>query len=176
VAKRPPSKQNDEIVVMAQIGAPFGIKGWVKLHTYTESVDSLDAYASWLIRGPAGWEAFDLEDFGVNAKGAIAKLKGIDDRSAAERIVKRDVGIPRDAIEAEPGGAALWIDLIGAEVVNTSGRRFGTVSTLMETGANDVLVVVDGAQEHLIPYIDPVVVGFDRDAKRITVDWSGEYQ
>ncbi|HEX4859359.1 MAG TPA: ribosome maturation factor RimM [Usitatibacteraceae bacterium] len=161
---------------MAQIGAPFGIKGWVKLHTYTESADSLYAYASWLVRGPAGWEVFDLEDFAVNAKGAVAKLKGIDDRNAAQRIVKREVGIPRDAIEDEPGGAVLWIDLIGAEVVNTTGRRFGTVRTLMETGANDVLVVVDGAQEHLIPYIDPVIVSVERDAKRITVDWSGEYQ
>ncbi len=160
---------------MARIGAPFGIKGWLKLHTFTESPDSLDQYASWLIRAGDDWQEFELEDFDVNAKGAIAKLKGIDDRTAAERLVKREVGIPRsDLIEEED--AILWLDLIGSEVRNTQGKVFGAVVSLMETGANDVLVVEGGGEESLIPYIDDVVVSFDREKKVLTVEWSGEYQ
>lgn len=161
---------------MARVGAPFGLKGWLKLHTFTESPDSLDTYASWLLKGATGWELFELEDFAVNAKGAVAKFKGIDDRTAAERLVKRDIGIPRDDLEATAKGEVFWIDLIGCEVVNTAGERLGQVETLLETGANDVLVVKRGTEEILVPYIDSVIVGVDREAKRITVEWSGEYQ
>jgi 16S rRNA processing protein RimM len=160
---------------MARVSAPFGIKGWIKLHTFTEAPDSLDQYASWLIRAHDDWQVFELEDFAVNAKGAVAKLKGIDDRTAAERLVKRDIGIPREDL-IEEDGDVLWLDLIGCEVRNTEGKVFGTVDTLMETGANDVMVVKGDGTESLIPYINDVVIEVDRDAKRIVVDWSGEYQ
>ncbi len=164
-----------DLVVMAQIAAPFGIKGWVKLQTFTESPDSLDAYASWLVRGPKGWEEFELEEFAVNAKGAVAKFKGFDDRSAAELLRKRDIAIPRDALEQPADGEHYWIDLIGAEVVNTLGERLGKIETLMETGANDVLVVRDGTTELLIPFIDEVIVKVDRHAKVVTLNWQKDY-
>jgi 16S rRNA processing protein RimM len=164
-----------DLVVMAQIAAPFGIKGWVKLQTFTESPASLDAYASWLIRGPKGWEEVELEDFAVNAKGAVAKLKGCDDRSAAELLRKRDIAIPREALDEANEGEHYWIDLIGATVVNPLGEHLGTVETLMETGANDVLVVKDGGTERLIPFVDAVVVKVDRHAKVLTVNWQKDY-
>jgi 16S rRNA processing protein RimM len=160
---------------MARVGAPFGVKGWIKVHTFTETPDSLDHYATWLLRAGDEWQSFELEDFAVRSNGVVAKLAGVEDRSAAERLAKRDIGIPRaDLIEEE--GAVLWLDLIGCEVRNRAGRVFGNVETLMETGANDVLVVRDGGTESLIPYINGVVVDVDRTAKRIVVDWSGEYQ
>lgn len=160
---------------MAQVAAAFGIKGWIKLQTFTESPDSLDAYASWLIRGPKGWEEFELQDFAVNAKGAVAKLKGCDDRNAAELLRKRDIAIPRDALENPADGEHYWIDLIGAEVVNPLGERLGRIETLMETGANDVLVVKDGGTEMLIPFVDAVIVKVDRHAKVVTVNWQKDY-
>ena len=160
---------------MARVGAPFGIKGWLKLQTFTESPDSLDEYASWLLKSPAGWEEFELEDFAVNVKGVFAKLKGCDDRTAAEKLVKREIGIPRKALGDLEEGEVLWIDLIGCDVVDTLGKRLGRIETLIETGANDVLVVKLGGEEMLIQFIDGVIVNLDRDAKQVTVSWSGEY-
>jgi 16S rRNA processing protein RimM len=178
VAKKPPSNTPaaEDIVIMARVGAPFGIKGWLKLQIFTQAPDSLDAYASWLLKGPAGWEEFELEDFSVNAKGVIAKLKGCDDRTGAEKLVKREIGIPREALETADEGEVFWFDLIGCEVINTAGVKLGKVETLLETGANDVLVVKLGTEETLIPYIDEVVLKVDREDKVITVNWSGEYQ
>jgi 16S rRNA processing protein RimM len=124
----------------------------------------------------AVWEEFELEEFAVNTKGVFAKLKGCDDRTVAEKLVKHDIGIPRDALESTGEGEIFWFDLIGCEVVNGAGAVFGKVDTLMETGANDVLVVKQGAEEMLIPFIDEVIVKVDRDAKVLTVNWSGEYQ
>jgi 16S rRNA processing protein RimM len=165
-----------DIVVMARVAAPFGIKGWLKLQTFTETPDSLDAYASWLIKGPKGWEEFELEDFAVNVKAVVAKLKGIDDRTAAEKLAKRDIGIPRDALDTLDEGENYWIDLIGCEVVDALGKKLGRIDSLMETGANDVLVVKNGTEEQLIPYIDEVIVKVDRATKVVTVNWSGDYQ
>ena len=166
----------DDVVVMARVAGAFGIKGWLKLHTFTQSPDSLDAYASWLLKGDKGWEEFELEDFAVNAKGAVAKLKGCDDRSAAENLTKRDIGIPRDALEDAGDGEVFWFDLIGCDVVNTAGENFGKVETLLETGANDVLVVKLGTEETLIPYLDDVILTVDREAKLITVNWNQDFQ
>ena len=166
----------EDVVVMARVAGAFGIKGWLKLQTFTQSPDSLDAYASWLLKGSKGWEEFELEDFAVNVKGVVAKLKGCDDRTAAEKLAKRDIGIPRDALEVAAEGEVFWFDLIGCEVINTAGENFGRVETLLETGANDVLVVKLGTTEILIPYIDQVVLNVDRLAKRITVNWTQDFQ
>lgn len=182
MAKKPPSKTSlaDEIVIMARVGAPFGIKGWLKLQSFTQTPDGLDAYASWLLKETgkesADWKEFELEDFAVNTKGVFAKLRGCDDRTAAEKLVKHEIGIPREALEVAGEGEVFWFDLIGCDVVNAGGIELGHVETLMETGANDVLVVKLGGEETLIPFIDDVIVKVDREAKRITVNWSGEFQ
>jgi 16S rRNA processing protein RimM len=166
----------EDVVVMARVAGAFGIKGWLKLQTFTQAPDSLDAYSSWLLKGSKGWEEFELEDFAVNVKGVIAKLKGCDDRTAAEKLAKRDIGIPREALEEAAEGEVFWFDLIGCEVINTAGENFGTVETLLETGANDVLVVKLGTTETLIPYIDEVVLKVDRLAKLVTVNWTQDFQ
>ena len=115
---------------MARVGAPFGIKGWLKLQVFTETPESLDGYASWLLQGPNGWEEFELEDFSVNAKGVIAKLKDCEDRTAAEKLVKRDIGIPRDALDETSEGEIFWFDLIGCDVVNTAGEPHAMVPAI----------------------------------------------
>lgn len=175
VQPKPSNPAADDIVVMARVAAPFGIKGWVKLQTFTQSPDSLDAYAAWLLRGKAGWEEFELEDFAVNVKGVIAKLKGCNDRTAAEKLAKRDIGIPREALDEAEEGEHYWIDLIGADVVNTAGELLGKIETLMETGANQVLVVKSGGEQLLIPYLADVVLKVDGAAKVVTVDWGKDY-
>ena len=166
----------EDVVVMARVAGAFGIKGWLKLHTFTQSPDSLDAYASWLLRSSKGWEEFELEDFAVNVKGVVAKLKGCDDRTAAENLAKRDIGIPRNALEDAADGEVFWFDLIGCNVVNTAGEKFGKIETLLETGANDVLVVKLGTEEILIPYLDDVVLKVDREAKLVTVNLTQDFQ
>jgi 16S rRNA processing protein RimM len=168
-----------QMVVMARIAAPFGIKGWLKLQTFTEYSDSLDAFDTWfLAKGVGGndWEEVLVEDFAVNAKAVVVKLKGCDDRNAAELMRKRDVAVPRDWLDETGSGEYYWIDLIGAEVVNEAGDRLGRVASLMETGANDVLVVQSGTSETLIPFVSDYVVNVDREKKLVTVHWQKEWQ
>ena len=163
------------MVVMARIAAPFGIKGWIKLQTFTEYADSLDEFDTWFISTPKGWEEVEVEDYAVNVKSVVAKLQGCNDRTAAEKLHKREIAVPRDWLEAAEEGEYYWIDLIGAAVVNEAGESLGTIETLMETGANDVLVVKSDATEILIPFVDEYLLNVDRDKKIVTVRWEKEW-
>jgi 16S rRNA processing protein RimM len=166
----------DQMIVMARIAAPFGIKGWLKLQIFTEHADSLDQFDTWFMSTPTGWQEVEVEDFAVNVKAVVVKLKGCDDRSAAELLKKREIAVPRDWLDDEDDGTFYWVDLIGAEVVNKAGERLGHIETLMETGANDVLVVKQGSTEMLIPFVEQYLVNVDRDKKIVTVDWDAAWQ
>ncbi|MCA3018258.1 MAG: ribosome maturation factor RimM [Rhodocyclaceae bacterium] len=165
---------------MARIAAPFGIKGWLKVQTFTEYADSLDQFDSWFVSSANGWQEIEVEDFAVNVKSVVAKLKGIDDRTAAEKLGKRDIAVPRSWLDQPDGDEYYWIDLIGTSVVNEAGEVLGTVETLMETGANDVLVVRSGksagSTEILIPFVSEYLANVDRQNKVVTVRWERHWQ
>lgn len=161
---------------MARIAAPFGIKGWLKLQTFTEYADSLDQFESWFISSPRGWEKVEVEDFAVNVKSVVAKLRGVDDRTSAEKLAKREIAIPRNWLDQPQQDEYYWLDLIGAEVVNESGDVLGKIETLMETGANDVLVVKSASAEVLIPFVSEYLINVDRDKKIVTVRWDSNWQ
>lgn len=165
---------------MARIAAPFGIKGWLKLQTFTEYADSLDQFDSWFVSSANGWQEIEVEDFAVNVKSVVAKLKGIDDRTAAEKLGKRDIAVPRSWLDQPEKDEYYWIDLIGAKVINEAGETLGTIETLMETGANDVLVVRSGnstgSTEILIPFVSEYLANVDRQNKVVTVRWERHWQ
>jgi 16S rRNA processing protein RimM len=184
-SKVPATSLSDaDAVVMARVTAPFGIKGWLKLQTFTEYADSLDQFDSWFVSSASGWQEVEVEDFAVNVKSVVAKLKGIDDRTAAEKLGKRDIAVPRSWLDQPDGDEYYWIDLIGASVVNEAGESLGTVETLMETGANDVLVVRSekgagnsaGSTEILIPFVSAYLANVDREKKVVTVRWERHWQ
>jgi len=162
---------------MARVAGAFGIKGWVKLQTFTEYADSLDAFKTWYLSNPAligAWGAVEVEDFAVNVKAVVAKFKGCDDRTAAENFAKREIAVPREWLDSAAEGEYYWIDLIGATVLTQLGEKIGVVASLMETGANDVLVIKPDAPataEILIPFIDQYLVNVDRTEKIVTVNW-----
>ncbi|MFM7460494.1 MAG: ribosome maturation factor RimM [Burkholderiales bacterium] len=178
------SLSDADAVVMARVTAPFGIKGWLKLQTFTEYADSLDQFDSWFISSANGWQEVGVEDFAVNVKSVVAKLKGIDDRTAAEKLGKRDIAVPRGWLDQPEKDEYYWIDLIGARVINEAGETIGTIETLMETGANDVLVVRSGKNaagsagesEILIPFVSEYLANVDRQNKVVTVRWQRQWQ
>ncbi len=163
------------MVVMGKIVAAQGILGWVKVQTYTEYLDSLFDYDTWHIGNDSAWQPVEVLDAKVHGKVLIAKLQGIDDRTAAERLKGKLIAIPRAELPEQEEDEYYWADLIGMSVRNLQGEELGVVDNLMETGANDVLMVNGEHGELLIPFIDNVVQKVDRDARRIHVDWQADY-
>ena len=164
---------------MGRITVPFGVKGWVKIHPYTETPASLLEYPTWWIGNDPEWETIQVEKAEVHGASIAAKLAGCEDRDAAALLRGRGIAIPREAFPAAGENEFYWADLIGLDVVNEQDESFGKVAEVFKTGANDVLVVRgrDGEadKERLIPFLESVVKKVDLQGRVIRVDWGLDY-
>lgn len=160
---------------MGRLTGAFGIQGWAKLRTFTESPDGLAAHPQWWVRGKTGWQSMALQEFKVRPAAITAKLEGIEDRTAAELLRGCDVAVTREDLGEAAEGEYFWVDLEGLEVVNRQGESLGRVDGLTRGGGADVLVVKGEGKERLIPFVPIYVDKVDREAKRITVDWEAGY-
>jgi 16S rRNA processing protein RimM len=161
-------------VVMGRIAAPFGVLGWVKVQPFTEEIDGLLNFPVWNIGRGEQWREVKVLDSEVHHKTLVARLDGCNDRDAAAALKGLEVAVPRAALPEAPENEYYWSDLIGLEVVNVQGEVLGKVTELLETGANDVLVV-EGERERLLPFTAQVILKVDLAAGRISVDWGADY-
>jgi 16S rRNA processing protein RimM len=164
----------DALVVMGRIAAPYAIRGWVKIQTHSEYIDSLLDYPVWHVGRSGRWRQFHLVEGKVHGQYLLAHLDGLNDRDAAEAVMGMDIAVLRDDMPEAEDGEFYWDDLIGLEVVNTEGNVLGRVTGLLETGAHDVLQI-QGERERLIPFVDVFVREVDQEAGRIVVDWGVDY-
>jgi 16S rRNA processing protein RimM len=123
----------------------------------------------------ASWKAYDLEEVKLHGDGVVAKLAGIDDRDASEALGSCYFGARREALPPPAQHEYYWADLIGLAVVNMQDQPLGRVKSLIETGANQVLVVVDGESERLLPFIEHVVKLVDVPEGLIRADWDSDW-
>ena len=169
-------------MVMGRVLAPYGVKGWVKVHPYTESKATLLDYAAWWIRPRAGsamvaWKEYRVEASREHGASLVAQLAGIGDRETAALLKGADVGVPRSTLPAKEENELYYSDLVGLAVVNREGARLGVVAKVQDFGAHPVLCVTDEvtAQERMIPFVAVYVDGVDVAAGRIDVDWQLDY-
>lgn len=166
--------QSDKIV-LGRISGVFGIKGWVKVFSYTGQRDSILDYSPWLVRIAGEWKSFKVNDGQVQGKGIIVRLDGVVNREQAQLLVGCDIGVSREQLQALREGEYYWADLIGMSVVTVSGVVLGRVDTLFETGSNDVMVV-RGERERLVPWImDDVVKSVSLEGRVIQVEWDPDF-
>ena len=159
------------MVILGRISGLFGVKGWVRVFSYTEPRQSILEYAEWMLRRNGDWTAVQVAEARLHGKSVIVRLDGIVDRDAAAAYIGADLGVQRDKLPQQEQGRYYWADLEGLAVVHRDGRRLGTVAHLLATGANDVLVV-QGEREILIPFVlDTVILDVDLAAGVINVDW-----
>jgi 16S rRNA processing protein RimM len=166
------------MVVLGRVIAPFGVLGWVKLSPLGDDPTAWrEMPALWLGRDPDGteWRRYELEGLRPHGKGLVAKLRGVDDRAAAEAVDGSYFAVPREALPPPRDDEYYWADLIGLAVVNAQGVMLGTVAELIETGANDVLVVREGKTERLLPFIAKVVNEVDVPNRIIRVEWEADW-
>lgn len=161
-------------VSLGRIVGVFGVKGWVRIESYTRPREAIFRYSPWALGLKSGWERRAVIDGETQSKSLVAKIEGIDDRELARELIGTEIAIPREDLPAPEKGEIYWADLIGCSVVNQENRDFGKVTGLLETGANDVLIV-EGEIERLIPYTDEAVKEVDLDRALIKVDWDEEF-
>jgi 16S rRNA processing protein RimM len=162
-------------IVIGKVGGPFGVKGWIKLLSWTEPREEIADYSPWQLKQGEGWKEWKVAEFRPHGKGLAARLVGLDDRDQAAALMGADIAVWRDQLGETAPGQYYWADLVGLEVRLAGGESFGKVQGLMATGANDVLVV-KGERERLVPFIQgQVIKGVDLDAGIITVDWDPDF-
>ncbi len=163
-------------IQVGYIQGVFGVKGWNKVFSYCRPKQQILEYAIWQLRNHNSEQTLEVEQGKLQGNGVIVKLKSIDNRNVAEELIGAEVWLPITALPSLSTGEYYWFQLIGLEVVNTQGQVFGKIKKLMETGANDVLVVQNHSDEILIPYIkEEVIKSVDLDKKIMTVDWLQEF-
>jgi 16S rRNA processing protein RimM len=128
------------------------------------------------LKGRGGeWQEKALAVGSRHGKGVIARLADCENRDQARALMGCEIGIRRDQLPATAPGEYYWRDLQGLKVVTIEGEWLGMVDHLIETGANDVLVV-KGERERLIPFVlDQVIVNVDLDKREIQVDWDKSF-
>lgn len=174
-------------VVVGAISGIYGLKGWVKVHSFTSPPENILAYRPWVLtrtgrNGPLGdhggdesASTFDVREGRIHGRGLVARFDGVEDRDAAAEWVGAEIRVDRQHFANAEEGEYYWADLVGLKVVTIDGRELGVVDSLLETGANDVLVVV-GDRRSLVPFlIGPVVKKVDQASRHITVDWDPDY-
>jgi 16S rRNA processing protein RimM len=162
--------QPQDVVVVGRIGAPHGVRGWVRISSFTEPAGNILNYQPWLLEAEGTWRARHPLEVKPHKQGYVARFPDIEDRDEAGRLSGRHVAVARTQLP-EPGqDEYYWRDLEGLAVWNR-GVRLGVVDYLLETGANPVLVVTDASGQTLIPFAAQFVLKVDIEAERIDVSW-----
>ena len=159
---------------MGRISAPFGVKGWIKVQPNTAEIRNLLAYRRWWVEQAGDWREAAVAEAKVQGSTVVARLAGCDDREAAAALRGKAVAVPRAALPEARSGEFYWADLIGLAVVNEEALELWRVIGVLETGANDVLVV-QGERERLIPFIATVIREVDLPSGIVRVDWAADY-
>jgi 16S rRNA processing protein RimM len=169
---------SEDKIVVGKLGASYGIRGWLKVFSYTDNAESIFDYSPWYLSHKGEWVEYKVESWKRHNKGLVVKLEGLDVREDAQLLTNFEISIDPAVLPELPSDEFYWRDLIGMHVVTDKGYDLGTVSDMLETGSNDVLVVkanlkdAFGQKERLIPFLEEQVIKhIDREAQRIEVDW-----
>ena len=159
-------------MVLGYVSGLYGVKGWVKIHSYTAPREAILDYEGWRLERDGHWTPAAVAEGKPHGKTIIARFEGIDDRDEAASFVGSQIGVERAEMPATEIDQYYWSDLEGLTVEDENGDEIGKVEYLLETGANDVMVVDKAGQEVLIPFVPgEVIKDVDLDSGRIRVDW-----
>ncbi len=172
--------------VMGKVTSVYGVKGWVKVFSYTQPKENLCQYSDWQLQDESGAsKPVKVIDCKPHGNGLIALFEGAKDRDLAKNFCGMLITVPSSNLPGLPEGEYYWSQLQGLLVYSVSSDStpvlLGVVNHLIETGSNDVLVVkkckdsLDG-KERLIPYLpDQVIKLVDLQKGIIEVDWDPDF-
>lgn len=167
-------------VELGKLVGVWGVKGWVKLHSYTRNRADICQYKTWYLNKPrskAEPTPITVLNCREQGQGMVAQFEDVDDRDQAMAMSGQIILVKQSDLPALPEGEFYWQQLIGLSVKNESGP-IGEILSILETGANDVLVcknAEEGGTDVLVPYTDEVVLEVDLEQGSMLVDWDKSY-
>jgi 16S rRNA processing protein RimM len=162
-------------ISVGKISGVFGVKGWLKIFSFTNPRENILGYSSWSLKKGDETRVVEIIDGHLQSKAVIAQIKGVSDRDQAASLMNWDIFITPEQLPEAAEGEYYWSDLIGLKVETTLGVQLGTIESLLETGANDVLVV-QGDRERVIPFLQKTVITeIDLATGIMVVDWDPDF-
>lgn len=167
---------NSDYLNAGHISGVFGVKGCVKVFSFTQPRENILKYSPWFLQKNNQISEIKVVSGQRHGNAVVAELEGVADRDAAAALMGSEILILRQQLPKTKADEYYWADLVGLAVETVSGVSLGKVDHLLETGANDVLVVVDGETERLIPFLlKQTVLKIDLDTGMMTVDWDPDF-
>jgi 16S rRNA processing protein RimM len=156
------------------------VRGWVKVHAFTEAPDTLLALRTWWLRtgGIGQAQPHRVLEGRLHAGQVVAKLEGIATREDAAGYKGVEVQVPREALPETADDEVYAGDLVGCKVVNRRGEALGVVIEVQDNGAQSLLRVAGGHDADgrlLIPVVPAHVQEIDLETRTIVVDWEADY-
>ncbi len=170
----------DDLIVIGKIFSVHGVRGEVKVYSFTDPIDNLLGYTQWTLRRDGVVRQVELASGRTQNKVLVAKLKGLDDRDEARTLSGFEICVPRSLFPDLTDGEYYWYQLEGLKVIDQHGQLLGRIDHLLETGSNDVMVVKPCAdslddRERLLPYTEQCVLVIDLAGGEMRVDWDADF-
>ncbi len=168
-------KDSKDWVVVGRFGRPHGVKGYISVYSFTDPRQNILSYSDWYVLMKGQWTLLKRLDTEEHTRFIVALIDGYKEREQVAQLTNLDIAVKLNQLPVLDAGEFYWHQLIGMTVMNTKGLMLGTVTEMIPTGSNDVLVVTGDAR-HLIPYrYGAVVLDVNEDKRQITVDWDNEF-
>ena len=170
-----PSDPENDLLVVGKVASAYGLRGWVHVYSYTDPITNILDYKSWFIGKKDQWQQYVIEEGRAHGKGIVVRLQSFTDRDQAESLKGAEIAINKAKLPALEKDEFYWVELVGLEAVTLKGEKLGRVDSILETGANDVLMI-KGEHEYLVPYVkNEFIKEVDLKKGVIIVDWDPEF-
>ncbi len=169
------SEDRSKPILLGRVTGLYGVKGWIKVHSYTHPRENIVNFGRWTLRHGDDSVPMEVENGRLQGRTVVAKLPGIDDRDRARALIGAEITVDRDELPPCGPGEYYWADLEGLVVRTEAGDDLGRIDHLFPTGVHDVLVV-EGERQRLIPFVKRRIVReIDIERGLIVVDWDPDY-
>ena len=169
------------LLMVGVVQGAFGVRGVVRVRSFMADPASLIHYDTWWLQIPPGprspWHRKRIRHAQWHRHAVLASIEGLDDRDGAAQLSGCAVALERHLLPPLAEGEFYWSDLLGLVVENLQGQALGTVTRIIETGANDCLEVQSSStgMVTMMPFLwERVVQSIDLETRRIVVDWEPE--
>ena len=168
--------EDDKKIYLGKITGVHGIKGWLKIQSFSSPPENILNYPSWIINNQGEEDSYSIERGRKHHNKIIVKIEKIDDRTTAESLINSKILILRSDLPKLSNENYYWSDLEGLSVLNSEEKVIGKIESLIETGANDVMVIITLKDERiLIPFVmHEIIKEVNVELSYIKIDWSIE--
>lgn len=180
VKPNPYKADNRELMKIATLKKPYGIKGWLWVFSETQERSDIFKMQPWWIKTATGFKPLTVKQWRTQGQGLVAYFEEIVDRNMAETMHGTSVWVSKDNFPSLGEDEYYWSDLVGLVVINEQGENLGVIKQMFETGAHEIIELTPTTdsidnEERLIPWHKEVVLSVDLPNKTMLVAWGADY-